>query len=97
VLIVQAISWLALLGAIIASVVLVRRKKIALPYLVLPGLVYLNLFLFLSERIISKSFTVFLFPSVFVNNWAIGIQFHVAITAAIAMFVLLANGKGLNE
>jgi hypothetical protein len=97
ILMVQVISWLAVLAAIITSILLIRRKRLAPLYFVLPGLVYLNLFLFLSERILVKTTELSLFPPGVVNNWAVGIQFHIAISAAIGTVVLLMNGKGLNE
>ena len=93
---IQIITWI--IAGIALFMFLTDGRWLAM---ILPAALFISLFLFLTERIVFK---LDLFPLAyladepgsFVNAWAVGIQFQVALSAVVALGVLYysrrANG-----
>ena len=96
--IIQIITFGIVLMSIVGTLGIIRKFELSWLYAILPLFFLLNLGMFLFERILVKTGRVtpipdFILEGGFINAWAVGIQFHAAITAAVAIVVLLANGR----
>lgn len=102
-LVLQTLAWVSTGIAIILFIYEVRRGILSWAQIGLGLLFLLNLFLFLTERLLVKTITpelIGFFPPGFINAWANIIQLHAGITAAVAAFIVWlnrrVNGHGAN-
>ena len=98
ILVVQVISLILVMGCIVASIYLFNRSRTRWVEFFIPLILLLNLGLFLIHRVITKAFSLNLPPSSeYINQWAIGIQFHTVITALVFIIFVFIRQKRLDH
>ena len=93
ILVVQAISLILVILALIGSVCVVK-KGLDWKVMALPLLLIINLGIFLIQRILVKGFGIDIpLSGGFINSWAVLLQFQMALTAVVAIGLSIINRR----